>query len=364
MSRNAVRESPRPRTGFQDIELYTPDRAPATIDLSDNTNRWGIPPSALLAIQHASESATPRYPDLYGASLKRAMAAYVGVEPSMIGTGCGSDDVLDSAIRAFADPGELVVTADPSFPMIPLFARMNALECKTVPLDSSYGIDVDAMLAENPRVIYLCSPNNPTGTTIPRAAIEYMLSRTRGIIIVDEAYVEFGGTSVADLVWEASNLLVVRTMSKAFGLAGLRVGYAIGASTLIAEVEKSRGPYKVNAIAERAAVAAMSADLDWVRERVALAVLSREALSRELISRGIDVVPSFGNFVFAPLANASAIALHMRRSGVAVRAFERLRMISPALERSGGSALRISVAAWPEIALALAALDDARVACA
>lgn len=364
MTRNLTRELLQPRTGFRDIELYAPDRTPAAIDLSDNTNRWGVPPAALREIQRASESSATRYPDLYGASLKRALAAYVGVEPSMIVTGCGSDDVLDSAIRAFANPGELVATPHPSFPMIPLFARMNGLECATVPLDESYGVDADAMLAANPSVVYLCSPNNPTGTTIPRATIESIVSQARGVVIVDEAYIEFGSESVVDRVARAANLLVVRTMSKAFGLAGLRVGYAIGAPSLIDEVEKSRGPYKVNAIAERAAVAALSDDLEWVRERVTLAVCNRERLTGELRLRGIDVVPSSSNFVFAPIANASMIALHMRRAGVAVRAFDELPMISPALERSAGSALRISVAPWPEIAAALTALDEARAACA
>jgi histidinol-phosphate aminotransferase len=364
MTYNHTREVSRPRAGFQGIELYAPDRTPAAIDLSDNTNRWGVPPAALREIQRASEASTSRYPDLYSASLKRALAEYVGVEPSMIVTGCGSDDVLDSAVRAFGNPEELVATSDPSFPMIPLFARMNGLECAIVPLDASYTIDVDATLAANPSVTYLCSPNNPTGTTIPRATIEFVVSQTRGVVIVDEAYIEFGGTSVVDLVTRATNLLIVRTMSKAFGLAGLRVGYAIGAPALIAEVEKSRGPYKVSAIAERAAVAALSDDLEWVRERVALAVRNRDALAHELEGRGIDIVPSSSNFVFAPIANASMISLHMRRAGVAVRAFDNLPAVSPALERSRGSALRVSVGPWPEVAAALTALDEARAACA
>jgi histidinol-phosphate aminotransferase len=364
MTRDLTREVSRSRAGFRDIELYSPDRTPVAIDLSDNTNRWGVPPAAFREIQRASEASASRYPDPYGASLKHALAEYVGVDPAMIVTGCGSDDVLDSAVRAFANPGEVVATADPSFPMIPRFARMNGLECAIVPLDASYAIDVDAMLVANPRVTYLCTPNNPTGTTIPRATIEFVLSQTRGVVIVDEAYIEFGGTSVVDFTTQATNLLVVRTMSKAFGLAGLRVGYAIGAPALIADVEKSRGPYKVNSIAERAAVAAVSDDLAWVRERVMLTVRNRDALTRELELRGIDVVPSSTNFVFAPIANASTIALQMRRSGVAVRAFDNLPAISPALERSRGSALRISAAPWAEIAAALTALDQARAACA
>jgi histidinol-phosphate aminotransferase len=352
------------RIGYRDIELYAPDRTPTTIDLSDNTNRWGVPPAAMRELRRATVAAASRYPDLYGASLKRALAAYVGVEPAMIVTGCGSDDILDSAIRAFAEPGDRVVTPDPSFPMVPLFARLNGLECARVPLDGSYAIDVDAIIASDPSVIYLCSPNNPTGTTIPRPAIESVIARARGVVIVDEAYVEFADGSTVDLVEQSANLLVVRTMSKAFGLAGLRVGYAVGAPALVSEVEKSRGPYKVNAIAECAAVAALTEDLDWVRERITLAVTNREALTRELVARDVDVVPSSSNFVFAPITNASAIALRMRQHGVAVRAFDRLPATSSALERTGGSALRISVGPWREILAALAAFDEARTVCA
>jgi histidinol-phosphate aminotransferase len=364
MTRNATFQPLRSRTAYRDIELYAPDRTPASIDLSDNTNRWGVPPAALRELRRVSEATASRYPDLYGASLKRALAAYVGVEPAMIVTGCGSDDVLDSAIRAFAEPGELVATPDPSFPMIPLFARMNGLECARIPLDTSYDVDVDSMIEFDPSVIYLCSPNNPTGTTIPRSTLEAVLARARGVVIVDEAYVEFSDASVVDLVEQSSNLLVVRTLSKAFGLAGLRVGYAVGSPALVAEVEKSRGPYKVSAIAERAAVAALTEDLDWVRECIALAIANREALTSELVVRQIDVVPSSSNFVFAPVANSSAIAVRMRQLGVAVRAFDNLLATSPALERTGGSALRISVGPWREIFPALAAFDEARTACA
>src|SRR5215213_2042832 len=111
-----------PRTTYRHIELYAPDRSPVAIDLSDNTNRWGVPPAALRELQQTPQACAARYPNLYGSTLKRALAQYVDVDPSMIVTGCGSDDVLDSAIRAVAEPGRLVATIEPSFPMIPLFA--------------------------------------------------------------------------------------------------------------------------------------------------------------------------------------------------------------------------------------------------
>ncbi|MDB4878112.1 MAG: hisD [Gemmatimonadetes bacterium] len=356
------------RAAFRDVQLYTPDRGAVAIDLSDNTNRWGAPPAALRELRASPESALARYPDVYAASLKEALAAYVRadcptVSPAMIVTDCGSDDVLDSAIRAFAESGDRLAMLQPSFPMVPLFARMNGLSVDPIPLNASYDLDVDRLLAGDPAIVYLCSPNNPTGTIVPRATIEAVIARARGVVIVDEAYVEFSGASVVDLVARSPRLLVVRTLSKAFGLAGLRVGYGIGNATLIAEVEKSRGPYKVSAASERAAVAALTEDLDWVRARVADAVTNRATLVTALRERGLDVLPSASNFLLAPMKDARGIARGMRDRGVAVRAFSDLHCDIPALQFTNGSALRISVGPWPELEAALAAFDEARAAC-
>jgi histidinol-phosphate aminotransferase len=351
------------RECFAAIRLYSPDRRPAAVDLSDNTNRWGMPPAALRALRSASGDTCARYPEIYAGALKEALADYAGVDPSMIVTGCGSDDVLDSAIRAFAEPGDRIAIPDPSFAMIPLFARMNGLEPVLAPLTDACDVTVQAMLACEPRVAYVCSPNNPTGTLVSRASIEGLAARVSGVVIVDEAYAEFADDNVLDLARaKGSKVLVVRTMSKAFGLAGLRVGYAVGDPALVAEVEKSRGPYKVSAVAGAAAVAAVRGGegLPWVREHVALAIAARERLARELARRGIPALPSAANFVLVPVANAEAIALRMRELGVAVRPFTNLRAVSEELRATQGAALRISVGPWPEIERALAALDTAR----
>jgi histidinol-phosphate aminotransferase len=253
---------------------------------------------------------------------------------------------------------------DPSFVMLASFARMNGLVPVMIPLTESYDVDVDATRVGGARIVYICSPNNPTGTVIDRAAIEHIARDTDGLVIVDEAYAEFAGDSAVALTSSHPNLLVVRTMSKAFGLAGLRVGYAIGAPSLIAEIEKSRGPYKVNALGAAAAIAALREGMAWVRTHVALAVENRERLTDSLRARQLAVVPSLANFVLVPLANAAAIASAMRAAGVAVRPFTRVRQVSPELRRSGGDALRISVGPWDQLQRALDALDEARRTCA
>ena len=347
------------RSSYKQISLYNPDRSPCRLDLSDNTNLWGMPPAAKRTLEAATSQAVTRYPSLYALDLKRALASYVGVTAEMIVTGCGSDDVLDSAMRAFAEPGDRIAFPDPTFPAIPIFALMNALVPTPVSLTTDYDADPDRLLATNARIIYLCSPNNPTGTVLSRRAIERVVDKAPGIVIIDEAYAEFAGRNVTDLLERSDRLLITRTMSKAFGLAGLRVGYAIGSPALVAEVEKSRGPYKVNALAERTALAALTEDMHWVRTHVGAAIESRSRLVTALRELGLEPLESQANFVFVPLRDAPRVATRMRELGVAVRPFAELPLVSADLRKSCGAALRISVGPWPVLQTALDALQVA-----
>jgi histidinol-phosphate aminotransferase len=347
------------RESYARISLYAPDRRPCAIDLSDNTNLWGAPPNAARALRDAASASMTRYPELYAGALKGALANYMGVGADQVVTGCGSDDVLDSAIRAFAEPGDRVAVPDPSFAMIPIFARMNSLEPVLVPLTSDYHVDVDRTLRAEARITYLCSPNNPTGTSLSRGSIEQIIAGASGLVIVDEAYAEFAGCSVTDLLERSDRLLITRTMSKAFGLAGLRVGYAIGAPNLIREVEKSRGPYKVNGIAEHAALSALRDDIAWVRANVEAAIANRARLTDSLRDLGVDALPSSANFVLAPVPNAGRIAHELRIRGIAVRPFEGLACApGTSLAATGGDALRITVGPWELLAPALDALRE------
>jgi histidinol-phosphate aminotransferase len=318
-----------------------------------------VPPAAKRALESAASQVVARYPSLYALDLKRALASYLGVRPDMVVTGCGSDDVLDSALRAFAEPGERIAYPDPTFPAIPIFARMNALEPVAVPLTADYDADADQLLATGARIIYLCSPNNPTSNVLSRTAIKRIVDDARGVVILDEAYAEFAERDATDLLARSERLLISRTMSKAFGLAGLRVGYAVGSPALVAEVEKSRGPYKVNALAELAALTALTEDMEWVRTHVGAAIESRQRLVAALREIGLAPLDSQSNFVFVPLASAPLVAKHMRALGVAVRPFGGLPAVSPALRASGGDALRISVGPWAALQTTLEVLETA-----
>lgn len=345
-------------TGVRDdlarIPLYAPSVLEGvTLDLRDNVNLWGTPPAALAAVQGTGADGLRDYPDVGAGALTAALGTALGVDAAHIVAGCGSDDVIDACFRAVAGAGARVAHADPSFSMAPVFARLNRLEPTGVPLTPEGAMDVDALVATGAAIIYACSPNNPTGTVTPRAGLLRLFDAAPGVVLLDEAYGDF--TDAHDLRAEAArreNVLVTRTFSKAWGLAGLRVGYGVGGADLVAAVAKARGPYKVNALAERAAVAALRADGAWVT-RVAREMRdARDRLADALRDRpGVRVWPSEGNFVFLGVdGRASDFAERFRQRGIGVRAFSGLTGI--------GDALRIGLAPWERLQRVATAAEE------
>jgi histidinol-phosphate aminotransferase len=188
--------------------------------------------------------------------------------------------------------------------------------------------------------------------------VERILDGAPGVVLIDEAYAEFATTRWMPRVRSHPRLVVARTMSKAFGMAGLRVGYGVGARALVREIEKARGPYKTTAPAERAVAAALAHDVPWMQGRVAEAVANRERLVAALRALGLAPAPSAANFVFVPVAGAAALAARLRALGVAVRVFTGLPTAVPALRAARGDALRIAVGPWPLMERLLAALAE------
>ena len=360
---------PQPRAAVRGLPLYAPDVAACTIDVSENVNLWGSPPASLRALASAPAERVNRYPALYSTSLREAVLRYLGLSSANdVGfvTGCGSDDVLDAAIRAFGEPGDEVAFAAPTFVMIPIFTRLNGLMPAVVPLGPNFEVDPQRLVDRRAKITYLCTPNNPTSTAMSREAVEFVVEHAAGLVILDEAYAEFAPDVFTSLVTRSERLLVTRTFSKAFGLAGLRVGYGVGSAAIIDAVTRARGPYKLNAFAETAAIAALSDDADalgWVTERAALAVALRDRLASALLAVGLEPAPAAGNFLFVPTSRAAGIAREMRARGVQVRALSGLAQDVPALRAADGQALRIGVGPWDAMERLLDALQEA-LACA
>lgn len=336
------------------IPLYAPSVLDdVTLDLRDNVNLWGTPPAALRAVQGSDLTTLREYPAVSAGGLTSVLASQLGLSPENIVGGCGSDDVIDACLRAVGGVDGQVAHADPSFSMVPTFSRLNKLRPMGVPLRRDGAMDVDGLLATGAPFIYACSPNNPTGTVTPRNELLRLFDRAPGVVLLDEAYAEF--TDAHDLRVEAAqrdNVLVTRTFSKAWGLAGLRIGYGVGGAALVAAVTKARGPYKVNSVAERAAVAALTSDAEWVHEKATEARALRARLADALRGRvGVKVWPSEGNFVFLEVADSAAtIAERFRARGIGVRAFSGLPGI--------GDALRIGLAPWAELERVLAVANE------
>jgi histidinol dehydrogenase len=340
------------REAYGSIHPYDPGRTPCETDLSDNTNLFGAPPALHGQAAAAGEATITRYPAVYVPALKQALARIVGVEPENIATGCGSDDVIDSALRAFCEPGALVAYAEPTFGMVPAFARMNAALPLAVPLAPGFALDDAALLAARARMTYLCRPNNPTGTAFDRQATERVCTGAAGVVLVDEAYADFADDDMATFAAGSERTIVLRTLSKAYGMAGLRIGFAVGPAALIAEVEKSRGPYKVSGVAEAAALRVLSVDLGWVRARIGEVRENRERLREALRERGIRTFATAANFVLLQVPGTAADWNgRLRAQGVAVRPFAALPQ--------AGECLRVSVGPWPMVQRFLDAFDNA-----
>jgi histidinol-phosphate aminotransferase len=261
-------------------------------------------------------------------------------------------------VRAFCESGDVLAYPDPTFGMVPLFARMNAVRAVPVPLGPGFVLDADALLATRARLTYLCQPNNPTGHLFERAAIEVVAAGTGGVVLIDEAYADFANetdtagepVSFVQHAIDSERSVVLRTFSKAYGLAGLRVGYAIGPARLIREIEKSRGPYKVTAAADAAARAVLRDGAEWHRGVIDETRRNRTRLIDALRRLGYAPYPSAANFVLVPVDSAASFAAALRERGVAVRAFAELPGI--------GDAVRISIGPWALLERLLAALAE------
>lgn len=352
------------RAAVRALPLYDPQAETCTVDVGDNINLWGAPPAALRALAVAASSAFSHYPSLYSAPLRDAVLRYLQLgDTSEVGviTGCGSDDVLDAAMRAFGDAGDEIVFPAPTFAMIPIFARLNGLVPVPIPMTDGYDVDPERLVDRRAKITYLCSPNNPTSTALARATVEYVAAHACGLVILDEAYAEFAPETFVSLVTTKERVLVTRTFSKAFGLAGLRVGFGVGSETVIDLIARARGPYKVNALAESAVQAALGDGPDalgWVARHVRIATENRQRLAGELRALGLDPLPSATNFLFVPTVKARTLALGMAQRGVLVRALCGLPRDLAVLEASDGQALRIGVGPWPMMERVLGALRE------
>jgi histidinol-phosphate aminotransferase len=305
---------------------YAPKRPPMQIDLSDNTSQWGPPPSVRATLASLTDDQISRYPTPYADLLTAALAERYGVGTDAIATGCGSDDLIFSSIIALCPVGGTMALATPTFSVVPSFGVINEVHVAEVEMESDGVVRADSLLATDADLYYLCSPNNPTGTIVGTDQLRALLEGTSSTVLFDEAYAEYADADALGLLAEFDHLVVLRTMSKAYGLAGLRVGYAIGHPSRIAPINVARGPYKVGSVAELLAVGALREDAAWLEGRVAEVRTLRDELARRLVAAGFHVLDSQANFVAVVVDDAVAVVDAMIERGVLARAYPSLRV--------------------------------------
>jgi histidinol-phosphate aminotransferase len=275
-------------------------RAAGAINLASNESPYGPSPRVLRALRR-EVARIGSYPDPRATELKRAIGNYVGVEAGCVAIGNGSDELVDLACKAFLNPGERVLIPLPTFAMYELACRVNGGVPKFLELFNFEWRAAELKRAlKGVKLVFIGRPNNPTGNGISLEGVRKLLVDGK-LLIIDEAYAEFAEYSVARLAPKQKNLLVLRTFSKAFGLAGLRVGYAVGNPKLIEALEGIRAPFNVNRVAQAAAVAALR-DKRYLCKVVAMIKQGRAYMRRELTKLGFKVLPSDANFLMVDVS--------------------------------------------------------------
>ncbi len=318
---------PRYRPG-RDASQADVDVDVVAVKLASNENPWPPPEAVRRAVAEVAAGAN-RYPDHLASALRDDLGRHLGVDPASVAVGAGSTGLIQQLFAAYVDPGDEVVFPWRSFEAYPVFAGLAAARQVTVPL-VDHTVDVDAVAAavtDRTRLVFVANPNNPTGTAVDTAALARLCGAVGEgtLVVVDEAYREFldprWGDPVVELVPRFDHVVVLRTFSKAHGLAGLRVGYAVAHPEVVATLDATLAPFLVSSPAQAGARAALGV-LDEIGRCVERLVAERERVRGALIAAGYEVPPSEANFVWLPLGDGTdGVYRHLERRGLVTRPF-------------------------------------------
>jgi histidinol-phosphate aminotransferase len=335
---------------------YTPGEQPAAgakvVKLNTNENPYPPSPKVLEAIGLSADDAIRLYPDPTARGLREAAASAYGFEPECIIAGNGSDELLAMLIRALASEGERVAYPVPTYSLYPTLVRAHGAEACEIPWANNYTIP-DGLAEADARLVILCRPNAPTGTMVPVDSVRELARSLECVLCIDEAYVDFADSeddNCLPLVREAENVIVLRTLSKSFSLAGARVGLAFASGALIEGLNKVRDSYNLSRMALAAGEAALG-DMDWMRANVDRIRVTRARLVERLAKLGIECLPSQANFVLAKVGYPRAKELHemLKARGILVRYFP---------QEDVRDCLRITVGTDSEVDALLSALEE------
>lgn len=319
------------------LSPYTPGEQPkidGLIKLNTNENPYPPSPRAVAAMQAELDVDGDRlklYPEPTGLALREAIAAHFGVGTDQVFVGNSSDEVLAHTFIGLLKHDRPLLFPDITYSFYPVYCRLYGIDYQCVPLDAQFAIRIDDYIEARPGAVIFPNPNAPTGRLLPLSDIERLATALPDSpIVIDEAYIDFGGESAVALVADHPNLLVTQTLSKSRSLAGLRVGFAIGQPALIeglTRVKDSFNSYPLDRLALAGATAAVQ-DREWFDQTRRRVIASRERLAEELTALGFEVLPSAANFLFArhPQHDAAALSAQLRERRILVRHFKAPRI--------------------------------------
>ena len=328
----------------QGLNPYVPGEQPKLanlVKLNTNENPYGPSPKVLEALRAEATEALRLYPDPNSDRLREAIAAFHGVEPGQVFVGNGSDEVLAHAFLALLKHDAPILFPDVTYSFYPVYCGLYGIEYQEIPLTDTFEIRVEDYFVPNGGIIFP-NPNAPTARLLALGEIERLLAKnTDSVVVVDEAYIDFGGESAVGLVRKHPQLLVVHTLSKSHSLAGLRVGYAIGQAGLIealVRVKDSFNSYPLDRFAQAGATASMQ-DRDYFDMTRHKVMATRERLVADLAALGFEVLPSAANFVFARHSkkDGAELAQALRERSIIVRHFRKPARIAPFLRITVGT---------------------------
>ncbi|MGD9473480.1 MAG: histidinol-phosphate transaminase [Eubacteriaceae bacterium] len=315
------------RENIKNLVAYKVDAPQYEIIVNANESAYDFP--MILKRQFCDDICNTdlnRYPEACFPELLEALSDYTGVPTEGIICGSGSDEVIALINQAFVDPGDVIVSHSPSFSMYEIWSSIANANYVPVPDLADHIPDLDSIIQKanelDAKIIYLCNPNNPTGYTFSREQILKVLNSVSALLILDEAYIEFFGESSVDLLKKYPNLLVLRTFSKAFGLAGIRCGYALGNKDIIDVLYKVKGPYNLNVMTQKIAVLALK-NRDKILSHLVEIRSERETIKSELESlKTFKIYPSGSNFIFFETPLAQAIYQKLLENNILIKWFK------------------------------------------
>ena len=319
------------RDNVKMMEGYVPGEQPApgskVVKLNTNENPYPPSPEVMQVLREFEGDWLRRYPEPAATMAREAAAKVYGIPVDWVMAANGSDEMLALLARAFLEPGRKIAYPAPTYSLYVNLAEMQAASMMEVPYDEHYNLPVEGLLEAQADLTFVCTPNNPSATLAPTADLERLAAGLEGILVVDEAYTDFADENALELVSRHRNVIVLRTLSKGYSLAGLRLGFGVAQPELLAGLFKIKDSYNVDSVALRLGAAAMN-DQAWMKTNAEKIKASRAELAAVLGQVRFEIWPSQANFVLArpPEGDAGRVYAELRDRGILVRYWDRPRL--------------------------------------